>query len=77
MSSPEVAPEELQLLYNGAQVMLIQYMIAKGVIETMDDYIKRYAAVFEMLAKGVLEAPDHDWDSLRQQVDKITGKPPL
>ena len=66
---------ELLRLYNGAQLLLIQYMINTGAIKDTQEYVDNYAEAFEMLAKGEISVPKRiRWEEVRDKVKKLVNK---
>lgn len=67
--------EEQLRYYNGAQILLIKYMLHKGIITSAEEYAEKYAEIFDLLANGSLQTRRSvDWDKLREKVDIIRGK---
>lgn len=69
--------EELDL-YNGAQLLLIKYMMHRGVIKSFEEYVEKYAEIFEMLSEGVLETCSDAREleiieEMREDLKKITN----
>lgn len=73
--SNETTNEDLRL-YNASQLFLIQYMLRKGIIETVQEYSERFAPVFELLSEGVLEVDTREWDEIvkdcKNQIKSLT-----
>mgnify|MGYP001572976262 CR=1 FL=1 len=78
MTNPEKGNEqegELFRLRNLSQIFLMDYMIKKGVIKDIEEYInKGFAEAFDMLSRGELAVPEVDWPELAKRVAIITGK---
>ena len=71
---PEDSPDYEQACYNRSQVLLIQYMIRKGVIKTPEEFGERFASVFADLAQGkVLGKLEDALETVEQTIEVIKG----
>lgn len=67
-----VDEREAARFYNGAQILLIKYMLCKGLITSAEEYAEKYAEIFDLLASGAIQTrASLDWNKLRERVDKI------
>ncbi len=74
MEKPNETEEKAlaQRYYNGAQILLIKYMLHQGIITSAEEYAEKYAEVFDLLASGALQTKASlDWGKLRHKMQRI------
>ena len=71
----EIRETEQLELYHKSQVLLIRYMILKGIIQTPKDYIEQgFEGAFELLANGSISVPHEiDWREIQSRVKKAVN----
>lgn len=72
-----IRDQEALRLYNGSQLFLIQYMLRRGLVSSIEEYGKFIAPLFEMLAERHIELDSREWEEIiedsKAQINLITN----